>query len=54
LEIDRDGDTQCVHCDLPVKLIALGEGAVQGFVDEILDMNQAEYAKIMAAEIPEP
>ena len=37
---------------LPVRLIALGEGAIQGFVDEILDMNQAEFAKTMAAEIP--
>ena len=37
--------------ELPVRLIALGEGAIQGFVDEILDMNQAEYAKTMAAEI---
>ena len=46
--------THMCSLELPVKLIALGEGAVQGFVDEILDMNQAEYAKIMAAEIPGP
>jgi hypothetical protein len=30
--------------ELPVKLIALSEGAVQGYVDEILDMNQAELS----------
>jgi predicted amidohydrolase len=38
--------------ELPVRLIALGEGAIQGFVDEILDMGQAEYTEIMAADIP--
>ena len=44
--------THMCSMELPVKLIALGEGAIQGFVDEILDMNQAEYSKTMAAEIP--
>ena len=44
--------THMCSLELPVRLIALGEGAIQGFVDEILDMNQAEYAKTMAAEIP--
>jgi predicted amidohydrolase len=38
--------------ELPVRLIALGEGAIQGFIDEILDMDQAEYTRVMAAEIP--
>ncbi len=38
--------------ELPVRLIALGEGAIQGFIDEILDMDQAEYATTMAAELP--
>ena len=38
--------------ELPVRLIALGEGAIQGFVDEILDMGQAEYTEKMAAEMP--
>ena len=46
--------THMCSLELPVRLIALGEGAIQGFVDEILDMNQAEYAKTMAAEIPGP
>jgi len=40
--------------ELPVRLITLGEGAIQGFVDEILDMEQAQYADTMAAEIPGP
>lgn len=38
--------------ELPVRLIALGEGAIQGFVDEILDMGQAEYTEVMAADMP--
>jgi len=38
--------------ELPVRLITLGEGAIQGFVDEIVNMEQAEYADTMAAEIP--
>jgi predicted amidohydrolase len=38
--------------ELPVRLIALGEGAIQGFIDEIIDMEQAEYARVMAAEVP--
>ena len=46
--------THMCSLELPVKLIALGEGSIQGFVDEILDMDQAEYAKTMAAEIPGP
>ena len=33
--------THMCSLELPVRLIALGEGAIQGFVDEILDMNQA-------------
>ena len=44
--------THMCSLELPVKLIALGEGAIQGFVDEILDMDQSVYAKSMAAEIP--
>ncbi len=40
--------------ELPVRLIALGEGAIQGFIDEIIDMEQAEYTEVMAADIPGP
>ena len=36
--------THMCSLELPVRLIALGEGAIQGFVDEIMDMDQAEYA----------
>ncbi|KAA3631555.1 MAG: hydrolase [Proteobacteria bacterium] len=46
--------THICSLELPVRLITLGEGAIQGFVDEILDMGQAEYAETMAAEIPGP
>ena len=38
--------------ELPVRLIALSEGVIQGFADEILHMSPAGYAKTMAAEIP--
>jgi predicted amidohydrolase len=38
--------------ELPVKLIALSEGVIQGFVDEILHLSPEEYAETMAAEIP--
>ena len=44
--------THMCSLELPVRLIALGEGAIQGFVDEIMDMDQADYAATMAAEIP--
>lgn len=40
--------------ELPVRLIALGEGAIQGFIDEIVDMDQATYCEVMAADIPGP
>ncbi|TDJ44616.1 MAG: hydrolase [Gammaproteobacteria bacterium] len=46
--------THICSLELPVRLIALGEGAIQGFVDEILDMDQAEYTEVMAARIPGP
>lgn len=38
--------------ELPVKLVALSEGVIQGFVDEIAHLSRAEYAETMAAEIP--
>ena len=44
--------THMCSLELPVRLIALGEGAIQGFVDEIMDMDQSVYANTMAAEIP--
>lgn len=47
-------DLVCHICslELPVRLITLGEGAIQGFVDEIANLSPAEYAETMAAEVP--
>lgn len=47
-------DLVCHICslELPVRLITLGEGCIQGFVDEILHLTPAEYSATMAAEIP--
>ena len=47
-----DMATHMCSLELPVRLIALGEGAIQGFVDEIMDMDQAEYAATMAGDHP--
>ncbi|MGI9309086.1 MAG: nitrilase-related carbon-nitrogen hydrolase [Gammaproteobacteria bacterium] len=46
--------THMCGLELPVRLIALGEGAIQGFIDEIINMDQATYIDTMAAEIPGP
>src|SRR6202140_2132557 len=40
--------------DLPVRLIALPEGALQGFNDEILDLDHAQFARDCAIDIPGP
>lgn len=40
--------------DLPVKLIILPEGALQGFNDEVLDLDHAEFANTCAIDIPGP
>ncbi|MCC5794838.1 MAG: hydrolase [Chromatiales bacterium] len=47
-------DLVCHICslELPVRLIALGEGAIQGFADEILHLDSPTYTRTMAAEIP--
>lgn len=47
-------DLACHICslELPVRLIALGEGCIQGFADEILHLSSAEYTATMAADIP--
>lgn len=49
-------DLVCHICslELPVRLVALGEGCIQGFADEILHLSSAEYTATMAAEIPGP
>ena len=38
--------------DLPVRLIALPEGALQAFNDEVLDLNHVEFARTCAIDIP--
>ena len=40
--------------DLPVRLIAIPEGALQGFNDEVLDLDHEEYARECAIDIPGP
>ena len=40
--------------DLPVRLIAIPEGALQGFNDEVLDLDHATYARECAIDIPGP
>lgn len=47
-------DLVCHICslELPVRLVTLGEGCIQGFADEILHLSSAEYAATMAADIP--
>jgi predicted amidohydrolase len=49
-------DLVCHICslELPVRMIALGEGCIQGFADEILHLSPAEYCATMAADIPGP
>lgn len=38
--------------DLPVRLIAIPEGALQGFNDEVLDLDHATFARECAIDIP--
>src|SRR6202050_1765459 len=40
--------------DLPVRLIAIPEGALQGFNDEVLDLDHEEFARECSIEIPGP
>src|SRR6516165_8979137 len=40
--------------DLPVRLIAIPEGALQGFNDEVLDLNHEEFARECAIDVPGP
>src|SRR3954466_16151966 len=40
--------------DLPVRLIAIPEGALQAFNDEVLDLDHATYARECAIDIPGP
>ena len=40
--------------DLPVRLVALPEGALQGFNDEVLDLDHAQFAESCAIDVPGP
>src|SRR5215813_8516979 len=40
--------------DLPVRLIVIPEGALQGFTDEVFDWDHAKYAEEIAIDIPGP
>src|SRR3989442_3337392 len=40
--------------DLPVRLIAIPEGALQAFNDEVLDLDHVAYARECAIDIPGP
>src|ERR1700755_2264314 len=40
--------------DLPVRLVAIPEGALQGFNDEVLDVDHETYARECAIDIPGP
>jgi predicted amidohydrolase len=40
--------------DLPVRLICVPEGGLQGFTDEVFDMDHEEYARECAIDIPGP
>ena len=40
--------------DLPVRLICVPEGGLQGFTDEVFDLDHEEYARECAIDIPGP
>lgn len=40
--------------DLPVRLIAIPEGGLQGFTDELFDSDHEDYARECAIDIPGP
>jgi len=42
------------NLDIPVRLLAIPEGALQGFNDEVLDLDHAEFARNCAIDIPGP
>jgi predicted amidohydrolase len=42
------------NLDIPVRLIAIPEGGLQGFNDEILDVDHADFARTCAIDIPGP
>ena len=42
------------HPNLPVRLIAVPEGALQGFNDEVLDLDHEGFARECAIDVPGP
>jgi predicted amidohydrolase len=40
--------------DLPVRLIAIPEGALQGFTDEVFDLDHVTYSRQTAIDVPGP
>ena len=40
--------------DYPVRYVAIPEGALQGFTDEVFDTDHAQYAAESAIDIPGP
>jgi predicted amidohydrolase len=40
--------------DQPVRLVAIPEGALQGFTDEVMDLDHEQYARECAIDIPGP
>src|ERR1700704_5812416 len=40
--------------DLPVRLVLLPEGALQGFTDEVFDLDHVTYANESAIDVPGP
>ncbi|NKY18793.1 nitrilase-related carbon-nitrogen hydrolase [Tsukamurella spumae] len=42
------------NLDIPVRLLAVPEGALQGFTDEIRDADHTDYAHTCAIDIPGP
>src|SRR6266700_1658476 len=40
--------------DLPVRLVAVPEGGLQAFNDEVLDLDHATFARECAIDIPGP
>lgn len=46
------GATWLSGMELPVKLVVIPEGALQGFTDEIMDMDHTTYREEIAVDIP--
>lgn len=45
---------QMAGLDMPVKLVAIPEGALQGFTDEAENLDHVDYARTIAIDLPGP